>query len=578
MHLCLDVARTQVVDEQAFEQDATALDAARLDDEYHGDNTHGDDDGRRKVEQVLTDVEHVGDTNEASYQDGGHQRRTVAVALCPQGLPLLAVVLLHNHGPQEGGNEEDGEQAYDELRYGQWIIENGQLDGYQLLSQWQSEDEHHSNDGCREDAVDNGVDNHLLEQLLPFATLGGVRMAHRQVVERTDDARGQSMLKGIVGRGCQANHVGREEGGDHRYSHHHRIEEVADDAQGQTQGGDDERELTNLRHREAAAHGRLQRLAAQHERERAHGALSDNDGQDECQDGQGIIDDDLRIDEHTHRHEEDSAKEVFHRLYQLLDAFGLDGLGQDAAHDESTKGRRETYLRGEDSHSTAESQRHDEQHLGIDEAAHPAQEQRDGEDAHHEPQHQEEHDLHDGTKHLTTIGTVAAGNGTQHHHHDDGKDVLEDEDAHHQTRELLLSQTQIGERLIYNSGGRHGQHTAQEDAVHLGPAEGLAHDEAQRGHRRNNTDNTDDGRGAHLQYFLEREVESQREQQEHHADVGPQVDVGHVGDACRIGHVGTDQEARNDIAQHQRLLQMLEDEGYNAGDHQDERQVGNHCR
>ena len=59
--------------------------------------------------------------------------------------------------------------------------------------------------------------------------------------------------------------------------------------------------------------------------------------------------------------------EVLHRLYQLDDLLGLDGLCQDAAHDEGSEGRREAYFRGEYRHRTAQSERHDEQHLGVDE-------------------------------------------------------------------------------------------------------------------------------------------------------------------------------------------------------------------
>lgn len=68
----------------------------------------------------------------------------------------------------------------------------------------------------------------------------------------------------------------------------------------------------------------------------------------------------------------------------------------------------------------------------------------------------------------------------------------------------------------------------------------------------------DDGRNAHLYNLLEREVESEREQQEHHTDVRPSLDVRIVHNRHRVGHVRTDNKASHDIAQHERLLQFLE--------------------
>ena len=88
------------------------------------------------------------------------------------------------------------------------------------------------------------------------------------------------MFQTVVGRQGQADHVRCQEGGDDRYGHDDGIEEVADDAQRETHGGDDKRELANLGHGESAAHGRLQRLAAQHEREGAEDGLTYQDGED----------------------------------------------------------------------------------------------------------------------------------------------------------------------------------------------------------------------------------------------------------------------------------------------------------
>ena len=65
-------------------------------------------------------------------------------------------------------------------------------------------------------------------------------------------------------------HVWSEEGRYHRDGHHDWVEELTDDPERQSKRRDDECKLTDLgqtepadlRHREAALHGRLERLAA----------------------------------------------------------------------------------------------------------------------------------------------------------------------------------------------------------------------------------------------------------------------------------------------------------------------------
>ena len=194
--------------------------------------------------------------------------------------------------------------------------------------------------------------------------------------------------------------------------------------------------------------------------------MSDDDCQHQCYDGKCIVDEYLGVYQHTHRHEEDGAEEVLDGFHQLLNMLGLDRLCQDASHDESSESRRETNLRREDSHRTAQSQRHDEQHFVVHQSANLTQEGRNGKDSYHQPQHQEEAYLDDGPQHLSSVGVVAGGNGTQHHHHDDGQNIFQNEHRHHQSGKLLLAQAKVVEGFIDNRCRTHGEHSSEEDAVH----------------------------------------------------------------------------------------------------------------
>ena len=102
-------------------------------------------------------------------------------------------------------------------------------------------------------------------------------------------------------------------------------------------------------------------------------------------DRQGIFHEDHRVNEHTHRHEEDGTEEVLHRLNEFFNTLSLNGLGQDATHDECTKRRREAYLGRKHCHGAAQTQRDDEQHLAVNQVTHLAQKLRDGKNAYHQP-------------------------------------------------------------------------------------------------------------------------------------------------------------------------------------------------
>ena len=446
--------------------------------------------------------------------------------------------------------------------------------GHQPPYEWQEEGEHHRDDGRREDGVDTGVDEHLGEQLLPLVVgslVGG--LAQGEVVEPSDPRLGHMLLAILMAGHGSPHHIRSEEGGDDRHGHDHRIEEIADDAERESERGDDEGELTDLSHGESAAHGRLERLSADEESQASEDGLSHEDGNHQHDNGASIRNDDLRVDKHAHRHEEDGSEEVFHGLHHLDNLVGLYGLSKDGTHDEGTESAAEPRQGGDDGHEAAQSERHDEQRLVVDVFPELAQQHRDEEDAHHEPEHEEEPDApHASEEHHATRGS-AAGDGRQHHHHDDGQDILEDEHAHHQTGKLLMSESEVVERLVDDGGGTHGEHATEEDAVHLAPPEEMAHQHAYGHHTEDDGDGGDDRCGSHLEDFLEREIQSEGEQGEHHADVGPGLHIGLVDHRHGIRHVRTDKEAGHDVAKHQRLLEPLENKGDHPRHNEDEGKV-----
>ena len=110
-------------------------------------------------------------------------------------------------------------------------------------------------------------------------------------------------------------------------------------------------------------HGGLQGLAGQQETACRQEGLTQHDGDDDAENGHDVLTDEGDINHHTYRHEEDGAKEVLDGVHEVFDLVCLDGLSEDAAHDEGAEGRGEAYGGGEDNHTEAETQGNDEQRL-----------------------------------------------------------------------------------------------------------------------------------------------------------------------------------------------------------------------
>ena len=126
-------------------------------------------------------------------------------------------------------------------------------------------------------------------------------------------------------------------------------------------------------------------------------------------------------------------------------------------------------------------------------------------------------------------------------------------------------ESHVRESLVNDSCTAHGQHASQEYAVHALPSEGIAHADTQCHHRKDDGDGGDGRTWSQTNDFLEGEVESQREEQKHHTDVCPHLDILRVNHRHGIWHVRTHQEARHDISKYQRLFQPFEDECYESG-------------
>ena len=558
------LAGAEVAEEAPLDEDGVLLEPLGGDHEQDEDAADGQGEARRRAHQAgHGDHQDEGREHDA-HHDERDERAAVELVVAPELLELLGVVLLHHDGPQQGGDEEQAEAQREQV-----ALDAGGVGLDERMGHLQ----HQEDDDQRDGRVGGDDAQQGFQQAAPGALLADGGRAGGVFGQPLPPLLGDEAVEQAVGGIGHADHVGGEEGGDDRDGHHDGVEERVGHLQRQSQPGDDEGELADLRQGEARLNGHPQRLPREEHAQcgEAHLARHHRPGDDE--DRHLILPQHGGVDQHADRDEEDGPEEVFHRLDQPLDALGLDRLGQDGAHHEGAQGGREAGLRGDQHHAQAKPHADDQQRLAAQEALGLLQERGDQVDAHHEAEEQEHAQLHHAAQQLHALDRLAHGHGGEQYHQQDGEEILDHEDAEHDAREMLVAQAHVVEGLEDDGGRRHREHAAQEEAVHLPPAQGETRGVAERHHAHHHRDGADDGRAAHLHQLLEAEVEPQGEEQEDHADVGPGVDALHVGHRRDLLHGGAGQDAGHDVAQHDGLLQLLEQQGEHPGGYEDDRQI-----
>ena len=371
--------------------------------------------------------------------DRSHQRRPVDAVLMPEAHERQRAEAMDHHGPEERGDQQNHRRGGQEAP----------PDAGDVQDQRHEETVAQGQDGDDEDQVHHRRLGDVDEVFLPVAAVaadhGGTGVV--AVEEGLDPLRELSVQPGID-RVREADHVRGQEDGDYGHRHHDRVEEVARDAETDAQRGDDEGEFADLRQGEAALEGRLQRLSAQQDAEGREGRLADEDRQGDDENRKPVGADHGGIDHHADGDEEDGAEEVLDRLDEMVNVLCLHRFRQDGTHDESAERGGESRLGGDDHHAEAQTEGDHQQRLVVHQFPGVLEDQRDQEQAHHEPQHEEEGELEDAPEHLPALDAVGDGHGRQEDHEHDGKDVLQDQDAEHQTGEFLVPQPEILEGLV----------------------------------------------------------------------------------------------------------------------------------
>ena len=395
-------------------------------------------------------------------------------------------------------------------------------------------------------------------------------------IEHQFPATWKYLVNALVGRFCQADGIGRQEGGDDRNCDDDRIEERFGHALVSTEIGDDECKFSDLCQRECCLHGGLQWLSRKHHAKRCEDDLSADHEQRDERNGEPVFQEQRRVNHHTHRHEEDGTEHVLDGRKQMFDFLSLDGFGKDAAHDECTERRTEACAFGQEHHTQAETQRHDGERLVVEMLLADAQQGRDKEKARSKPEEQVCSQLAYLPRHLRTVERLIDGQRCQKHHQHDGKEVFDHKDTETYVCKLLLTKAQVIERLEDNRRRRHAEHTAEEERIHLVPSHGATEEESARHHAHHDRKAADERRSAHLHQFLVRELKTEGEQQEDDANLAPDLHAFLIADPTGAENVRAHQQTGHNVAEHYRLFQKLAHQAREACCQHDYTKIMNH--
>ena len=272
-----------------------------------------------------------GGTDDNAQQLQGQHLYTSGTATVPKRQHFFTATANTHEYPKEGRANHDGEPGCDDV---------GPRLRQHTCNERLAVDEHQGDDGQTEHAVDEDDDGQLSEAVAPKALLllGLWLLLVRGIAFQLGlEPLWQHTRYHCVSWFCQSNHIRCGERGKHRHCNDDGIEEVAGDMERRAERGEDEGELTDLRQRERTLHSGLQRLSSQEESARTQDGLSQHDRSNDAKDGHDVLGDECYVDHHADGHEENGTKEVFNGCHKVLDGLGLDGLGQDAAHDEGAK-------------------------------------------------------------------------------------------------------------------------------------------------------------------------------------------------------------------------------------------------
>ncbi|MNG81736.1 hypothetical protein D3C79_403940 [compost metagenome] len=281
----------------------------------------------------------------------------------------------------------------------------------------------------------------------------------------------------------------------------------------------------------------------------------------------------MRVDHQADGDKEDGTEQIAYRLDQPFDLQQLTRLGHDRANQECTQHHAVLKLDHQQAETEAQTQHGNQQHLVAFEFRHVSQQPGHQQDADDQRDDHEQRQLAHRGKHFAGADRAADRNPRQQGDDADAEDVLDDQHAEDELGKTLVLHLQVIERLDDDGGRGDRQDGAQEQRVHGVPVEPAANLETDPDHQDDFQEGRDKGRGADLEQLAQAEFQPQAEHQEDDAQLCQGLDGVFIVDQAERRRVRTDNEACNDVAQHDGLLEPMKENRDHPGNQHDHCQI-----
>ena len=380
--------------------------------------------------------------------------------------------------------------------------------------------------------------------------------------ETAPHRRGQVALQPVPDRIGHPQHERIEAGRDQRHADDdlvHRAGRIAGEAD--VHERDHVCELANLRESEPGLDRILDLLPGEEGHREAVEALPAQHEQREPENRGQVTKARHRIDEQADGHEEHGREHVPQRRRKFVQTLVDVARCAEDADEEGAHRERVVELERDEGDEEAASEQRQQQRLVVLHRRDAVEEARHVDEAEHEHADEEDAQPPEGQRHGARAHAVAVRHARDQRDDRDAEDVLADRRAEDVAHERASTPLHLLDRLREQRGRRVADGRAQEEARHRAPAQEVAADRvAEPDHHHRVEQRGRHGDVLDLLHLPRAELESEREHEEHDAELADRVDGLGVHEEAAAPGVLAHEHACQDVAEHLRQAEAGEDD------------------
>jgi hypothetical protein len=283
-----------------------------------------------------------------------------------------------------------------------------------------------------------------------------------------------------------------------------------------------------------------------------------------------------QVDEGAHGHEEEGPEGVAQRQQAREGLVRVVRLADDEAGQERAQREGQSDRLGQRRRAQRDGEGHEQEQLRAPHAGDVGHQRRDH--ARHEIEERQEDEgrLAQGQRDGEEAAGAELAQRRQQHHQGDRDEILDDREAHHDATVPRVELPPVEEQARQHHGARDRDHHPDDEPGQSAPSYEAARRHAHAHAEENAEGAAEEGHPLHAEEVPHRELDADREHEEHDADLGEEIEGMRVRDRGAWGERADEQPADH-VAEDERLAQRP---GRGAADHRsekDEREVGEHA-